>query len=432
MRYKIAVRMAQTLLLIVGIELLSATNALGQPLASPRGEGIRANRIVVTPNGPKDGGDFGPHTPGTKTSGLQEAFDAAKAQAKDLYISGGSWTADKTKPVVYVLHETLKIPWMQDFRMESGHCVIQYAKKTGDAVVFDSQMSCYYRFGLIVSVSDGATVRFRPDTAGPDRFKVITSTEFHFNAVVGGGGAWPGGEAYKNELDKKRRWIGTGVWLDASPGPIDGNEFHFVEIVGCDRGLLLTGPCTHNRIQATTIHLCQTHLQVSDEKDPRSKDNHIETYLHSQGIEGAIGARIFGDHNLLTLSTSQMSPGGDIVFEPSATDNLITAIRLPNGVTNRAMRPTNRIVGTEPIGYRIATPPVPASGAEIVNRYPHVVEVRILAPGKVTQRTETDAAGNARTFPGGLHAGQTLSLEPGDKLQFQYAEPPQWIWKGLR
>jgi hypothetical protein len=171
---------------------------------------------------------------------------------------------------------------------------------------------------------------------------------------------------------------------------------------------------------------------VGDEKDPRCKENYVDAYLHSQGIEGAIGARIFGDHNLLTLATSQMSPGGDVVFEPSATDNLITAIRLPSGITNRAARPTNRIVGTEPIGYGIATPPVPASGAEIINRYPHLVQVRILAPGKITQWTETDAAGNVRTFPGELHAGQTLTLEPGDKLRLRYTQPPRWIWKGLR
>ncbi len=61
---------------------------------------------------------------------------------------------------------------------------------------------------------------------------------------------------------------------------------------------------------------------------------------------------------------------------------------------------------------------VRANRAEVVNRHPHLVEVRILAPGKVTEWTETDAAGNARTFRGGLHAGQTLSLEPGDKLHF--------------
>src|SRR5262245_9374408 len=76
------------------------------------------NQIVVSPNGPRDGGDFGPLTPGTKTSGLQEALDAAKAQGKDLYVVGGSWTADKTPPIVYNLHDTLHVPWMQDFRFD--------------------------------------------------------------------------------------------------------------------------------------------------------------------------------------------------------------------------------------------------------------------------------------------------------------------------
>ena len=120
--------------------------------------GWKLNRVLVTPRGPDDGGDFGPHTPGTRTSGLQEALDAAKEQVKDVYICGGSWTAGKNQPVVYVLHETLRVPWMQDFRLESGHAVIHHAARSGDAVVFDSQMSCAYRFGLIVSVSDGAVV----------------------------------------------------------------------------------------------------------------------------------------------------------------------------------------------------------------------------------------------------------------------------------
>jgi len=51
--------------------------------------------LVVTPRGPLDGGDFGPHTPGTKTSGLQEAFDRAKETTQDVYIAGGNLTFDK-------------------------------------------------------------------------------------------------------------------------------------------------------------------------------------------------------------------------------------------------------------------------------------------------------------------------------------------------
>lgn len=35
--------------------------------------------VVVTPNGPSDGGDYGPNTPGTVTGGIQEAINAADA-----------------------------------------------------------------------------------------------------------------------------------------------------------------------------------------------------------------------------------------------------------------------------------------------------------------------------------------------------------------
>jgi hypothetical protein len=203
----------------------------------PSHEGVRLNRLVVTPNGPEDGGDFGPKTPGTKTSGLQEAFNAAKVQSRDIYICGGNWTVDKTPGVVYFLHETLHIPWLQDFHCDGGHYVIQYTPKKGDAVVFDSQMSCYFRFGLIASNGDGAVVRMRPDTAGPDRFKVITTSEFYFNGLVGGGGAWPSGEAFNSKLDTRHKWVGVGLSLDAVPGPIDGNKISVIEIIGCDRGV---------------------------------------------------------------------------------------------------------------------------------------------------------------------------------------------------
>ena len=93
---------------------LAAVWAATPLVAEAPGEPKPTNQIVVSPQGPRDGGDFGPHTPGTKTSGLQEALDAAKRQAKDVYLAGGSWTADKTEPVVYHLHETLRVPWMQN------------------------------------------------------------------------------------------------------------------------------------------------------------------------------------------------------------------------------------------------------------------------------------------------------------------------------
>jgi hypothetical protein len=403
------------------------------PLAAQEGgQKQRArNQIVVSPNGPHDGGDFGPHTPGTKTSGLQEALDAAKAQAKDMYVAGGSWTADKTQPVVYNLHETLRVPWMQDFRFDSGHCVLNYTPKTGDAVVFDSQMSCLYRLGLIVSQSDGAVVRMRPDTAGPDRFKVITSTEFVFNALVGGGGAWPGGEAHKNELDKKHQWKGVGLWLDAAPGPIDGNKITVVETVGCNVGLLVTGSATRNTIEEVNIHLCSNHVQIGEASHPRPNDNRVEAFMDSQGIDPTSGARIFGSRNLLVLSTRQTPKSVDLVFEPTAHGN-IAILHSPFRVDDRSTKHTNRVLAPGD-SVALETPPVPTSGGVCQNLQAYAVEVRIIDPGDVKAWTETQGPESGWTeFKGPLAAGQSFVLNPGDAIRLDYTRAPTWRWKAIR
>lgn len=392
----------------------------------------RRNCIVVTPHGPRDGGDFGPHTPGSKTSGLQEAFNAAKAQSKDVYLCGGSWTESKSEPVVYFLAETLHIPWMQNFRCDSGNCVIHYAPTAGDAVVIDSQMSCSYRFGLIVSMSSGATVRLKPTTAGPDRFKVITSTDFYFNALVGGGGAWPSGEAYNSKLDEKRKWVGTGLLLDGSAGSIDANRIYVTEIVGCERGVHLRGACTHNAIEATAVHLSQTHVQLGDEGTApvRPRANRITAHMEAQGIANATGASVQGVDNILTLSSEGMAKDRDVVFGEHAGNNLVSIAQLA-GFSDRSLAANNRILTAASAHRLTETPAMPRSGVEIRNRYPWPVAIRILAPGKVNGWTEAPGSGPALSLAGPLTSGQVILLNPGDRLTFDYSQQPAWSWKAL-
>jgi hypothetical protein len=150
-----------------------------------------------------------------------------------VYIVGGNLTHGNNQGVVYFLNETLRIPWMQDFRLDGGEYVIQYNPKQGDAIVMDSQMSCHYKFGIISSNSEGAVLRIQPAAVGPDRFQVFTTTNIHINALVGGGGSWMGGEAFDNELDQQHDWRGTGLWLDASKGSVNDNRITVMEIVGC-------------------------------------------------------------------------------------------------------------------------------------------------------------------------------------------------------
>jgi len=388
------------------------------------------NQIIVSPNGPDDGGDFGPKTPGTKTSGLQEAFEAAKRHAKDLYVAGGSWTADKTTPVVYNLHETLHVPWMQNFRFDSGHAVLNYVGKTGDAVVIDSQMSCSYRFGLIVSLSDGAVVRLSPATEGPDRFRVITSTEFVFNALVGGGGAWPGGEPYNSTLDQKHRWMGVGLHLDGRPGPIDANKITVIETVGCETGLLLTGGISRNTIEETNIHLCRHHLRIGDEQDAVPCDNRIEAFVDSQGIQHSSGATIFGVRNMLTLSSRPGMTQYDLRFGPSAADNLVLLHSAGKTVDDSTSH-TNRLISTaQPTP--LATPPVPPSGEAIQNTNPFPIEIRILNPDTVTHWTEISPGEEATDIHAPLSPGQSFLLNPGESLRLHYTAPPTWRWKSIR
>ena len=159
----------------------------------------RKPHVTVTLEGPDDGGDFGPNTPGTGTSGIQEAMDYAVAHSRDVQIWGGH-IGDNA----YALHETLRVPWGQDWRVDCGNCVLAYQGDTGDAVVIDSQMNCRIKLGLVGAHTDGAAVRIKPTTAGPDGFSVVTASVFDFSALV---------------------TEGTGLVIDSSAGIIVNSRF---------------------------------------------------------------------------------------------------------------------------------------------------------------------------------------------------------------
>ncbi|MBI5094628.1 MAG: hypothetical protein HZB26_19610 [Candidatus Hydrogenedentes bacterium] len=406
----------------------TALAVFGDDLPTPSSAKLRAmNYVVVSPEGPKDGGDFGPLTPNTKTSGIQEAFNSAKANRKDVYIAGGTMPEAFKGGVVYHIQETIRIPWFQDFRLDGGEYVINYDRDTGDAMVIDSQMSCRFKFGLIVSPSGGVAVHLKPETKGPDGFAVITTSTFEFNAVVGGGSVFPDGKQHPK---------GTGLFLDASVGPILHNKFYATEIIACETGLLLTcGPngnrssvIADNNFEIPMIHLCDTHMQIGN-ADSHVVRNILQANITSENLAAATGVRIFGKRNLLTLDVQTIAKDRGVVFEAPAEDNRITAVGLSAGYTNSATRPTNRIIPMQPLGMSIETPAVPATAVPVVNRTPYTVDALITAPGAVTAWTLTAAADATQTVSAPLAAGQTIHLEPGDSVCFTYTQAPTWRWR---
>lgn len=405
---------------------------------------LRKPYVTVTLQGPADGGDFGPNTPGTRTGGIQEALDYAHAACRDVFIFGGRGGLHDGVGVpdnTYYLDETLRVPWSQDFRLECGNCVLHYRKKTGDAVVIDSQMNCRYKLGLIVSSStDGAAVRICPHTPGPDDFITVTASVFDFSAICSdneslvldssfGGIHWS--RFYAEETNSMR--VGIHVRDSASAKPIINNDIR-----------VMFG----NQHHATGAAVG---LQVGDPGSSHIRNNRFETsFLPPRGVhfdEGtkkyvmpadfvppseAIGARIFAQNNRFVLTSyDKRSPGCDLVFEAEARDNVVFAYDLPNGITNNAVVPTNRVIFTAPRGFRIATPEVPDSGKELVNRNPHTVEITILAAGAVSGWTITDALGESMTVRAGLSVGQRFVLEAGDRIAFTYSTAPEWKWRAL-
>jgi len=139
---------------------------------------------------------------------------------------------------------------------------------------------------------------------------------------------------------------------------------------------------------------------------------------------------VFGNRNSLWLDVLSADPERGLVLEEPAYDNLILSTGLAGGFTNKAKRPTNRLIAPY-APETVATPAVPASGQEVANRNLGPVQVLILTADKVQKWAQTDSRGQGCTLRSCLTPGQTSILNPGDKVRFNYQEPPRWSWKGF-
>jgi hypothetical protein len=407
-------------LIVVFVGTASVTFA--DPPSSVVGEIERyhhVNYVVVSPNGPRDGGDFGPHTPGTKTSGIQEALDFAKEHVRDVYVCGGGIKTPFQGGVGYALDETLHVPWNQNWRLDGGEYWLSYSGASGDAVVIDSQMNCHIKLGLVVGPrTPDNVIRIYPTTKGPDNLCCVVASTFDLNGVVGAGDVWGKPGCVQR---------GTGLKLDNSQGGISGNKFLLKEINACDVGVDVMGGCNGNRFDITWSHLTNLAMRIGP--------GTTECIIHlgcSGDIPGTAGLQLAGHRNLVTMTAHAQEPGKNIVFEPTARDNLVYAINLDNGFTNNASVPTNRLVTSYAVGFGVETPSIPPAGRKLVNGQPYAIEVNIIAPGQVKSWTKTDPNGTAVGFAGGFFAGQSFILDPGDSVTLNYDQPPQWRWKALR
>ena len=363
--------------------------------------------VVVSPQGPIDGGDYGPYTPGTKTSGIQEAFDYAwvRNELEEVYIVGGP-------DVVYTLDETLDIPWGQNWHCDGGSYVMNFTITNGDCMVIDSQMNSVLTFGSISApfLQSGSIVKIYPHIDGPDNFTVCVSAKIEMGSITGSGSS------------------SSCVGLETT-GPVQYSFFSAGEISGCGTGIEINSG-TNINVTSSVISNCGTMVRVNS-----GSDNIFRASMDATGVSNPLGLVInSGGASTYHLnwkagfdSTNALSLGA------GSGDNLIYAMNLPgyDGVIANSSDHT-KIISTDPVGFDITTPVISASNTYYRNRTSFSVMAMVTNPGSATSYG-IDSTGGSQTISGAPLAGQVIYLAPGERMKFIYSgSAPTWVWKALR
>ena len=104
-----------------------------------------------------DTGDFGPETPGTKTSGIQEALDFCAENMKDLFIKEG----------VYDVSETIQVLPVNDFLIDAGDATLNWTGPADkDLLWINSGLDAHYWFGTLIYDGSAAALHILPIGTG--------------------------------------------------------------------------------------------------------------------------------------------------------------------------------------------------------------------------------------------------------------------------
>jgi len=286
-------------------------------------------------------GDFGPGTPGTRTSGWQEALDFCVAQARDLYVQGGYGG----RQAVYHIDTTVYLPPAQDFRIDGGVYVLNYRGPDdgADALVMDSAMNCDYRLGIIVYGGRGAGLRVRPRRPVPiDGFPVVIETQLTSQGIADPHPFRPG-----------RRETGTGLVFDAATAGIHYSTFYFASVLNFATCIRVEDAGSFHANQLVCEHLhTNAHQSTLLELGAAANACHLRCGIGvDQGATEVTGLVVAASHNVLDVATRPggFAPGRQVVLAQTAHANrlqLRTAEDPRQLLTDLAAEPTNQVSWT--------------------------------------------------------------------------------------
>ena len=231
---------------------------------------LRPGYYVVSPLGPDDGGDFGPHTPGTRRPVCRKRSTPASATARPLHRRGAAGRLPEPRRRLPAPGHA-PIPWMQDFRCDGGEAVLQYTQPTGDAIVMDSQDELRLQVRPHGRSSgdnpNGAYLRVKPQTAGPDGLVAVVTCRVAMNSSWSAGS--PGWRKTNSSptatasSSTRRRAASTATRYSSTSRRLR-------------RGIYLTAPgpqpaVLNNWVRCPFAHICRTHCPPRRPERPRRR-----------------------------------------------------------------------------------------------------------------------------------------------------------------
>jgi len=320
-----------------------AAGVAGAAPAERREGGMEPARLPMVVVSYDDSGDFGPQTPGTRTSGWQEAIAYCVAHHQDLYAKGG-WGG---REAVYHLADTIRIPPTQDFRITGGVYVLNWeGPGDRDLLAIDSGMDCHYQFGILVYGGTGAALRIRPEGPVPiDGFAVFTDSEVEVSSIADPHPFQPG-----------ERQGGAGVVFDTARAAITHCDFRFTAVLNF--GTCLQAPeggsgFSLNRLECGHLHTNadRSTLLALGRQCTR---NRVSVRIGvDQGARGVRGVVVGGADNVLEVATrGGFPPGNDLILAEPARGNQVNLVTDSEDqdplrlVSDRARVATNQLAWT--------------------------------------------------------------------------------------
>ena len=428
---------------------------------------------TVTPNGPTDGGDFGPNTPGTETSGIQEMIKAMSATTglrgyiKDatypistpivpkfgIHITGESWSgtvlqaAQNNMSIISVGGNLTTSTCWENLGFDTGGftgcTAIDYNMTEGDTLNMFHRIrtSGTFTTALDATGCENTDVNFFLTNGAGDIYLVTPNGNATGKFIVMNNAAqsvvYAVGQMVSLEdctlnsiiFDKNATTAGTTFEMQllrcylANATNAAGQHKIRTGVGSAIRSLSIDS--SYFGLKNSNAVFANTSASASGSISRLAVNNTEFDNLDASAVMWVSNAssgtfQIGGPNAFLNI------PGQDS-FHWQASEvsgTIISGTVMNNGFTTYGFTP-------RPVMFGVVTPTVPLSGTLQPNWFPYPVKAIIKTIGTVTSYLHADANGVTATIASALTPGQEIHLSPLDKIGIVYTTGPTWEWYGL-